>query len=241
MSVDLSPRWTNDAVNIHAVKIDNYVFEEEPPNRPNFPAAAPPTPRPRIRKVSPDIHNSPVGCPDYLLSPPPPQEDAFLIVPVRTSRAGRPRRQERLPPSPRPLPTPPGPPSCLILKISCCSWANNPSVQSSPTRPLPGYEAEDAATRFFTAAAPYLFSTTNEMSSKDDNDFQGPDTPDTSPDTAASDQVPRPKGDTMALDKTLDKVFRDVAADAEFLEDIGLNPQAFIPLLDGVDIQWGDN
>ena len=96
VSVNLSPRWTNDTDNIHVVKIDNYVFEEEPPTCPNFPVVAPPTPHPRIRKVSPDIHISPVGCPDYLLSPLPPQEDAFLIVHVRSLRVGRPQRQERL-------------------------------------------------------------------------------------------------------------------------------------------------
>jgi hypothetical protein len=106
---------------------------------------------------------------------------------------------------------------------------------------LTGSEAEDAATRFFIAAVPYLFSTTDENSYKGDNESQGPNTPDASTDTAASDQLPGPKGDIMALDKTLDKVFRDVAADAEFLEDIGLSSRAFIALLDGVDIQWGDN
>lgn len=231
----------NDADNIHVVKIDNYVFEEEPPLRPNFPVAAPPTPRPRVRKISPDIHISPVGSPDYLLSPPPPQEDDFLIVPVRSFRAGRPRRQERLPPSPRPLPTPPGPPSCPIPKISCCPWANNPYMPPSPTTPLTGPEAEDAATRFFISTAPYLFSTIDEDSSKDDNESQGPDTPNTSTDAAASDQVPGLKDGAMALDKTQAKEIRDVAADTEFLDDIGLSPQAFIALLDGVDIQWGED
>jgi hypothetical protein len=106
---------------------------------------------------------------------------------------------------------------------------------------LTSSEVEDAATRFFIAAAPYLFSTIHEDSSKDDNESQGPDTPDPSTDAAASNQVLGPKGDTMTLDQTLDKVFQDVAADAEFLEDIGLSPQTFIALLDGVDIQWGDN
>ena len=45
----------------------------------------------------------------------------------------------------------------------------------------------------------------------------------------------------MMLDKTLDQAFRDVATDVGFLEDIGLSPQAFIVLLDPVDIQWGDD
>ena len=53
--------------------------------------------------------------------------------------------------------------------------------------------------------------------------------------------MPGPIGNTLTLDKTLDKVFLDVAADAEFLDDIGLSPQAFIVLFDGIDIQWGDN
>jgi hypothetical protein len=43
------------------------------------------------------------------------------------------------------------------------------------------------------------------------------------------------------LDKTLDQAFRDVAADVEFVEDIGSSPQAFIVLLDGIDVQWGDD
>ena len=114
-------------------------------------------------------------------------------------------------------------------------------MQPLPTTSLTGSEAEDAVTRFFIAATPYLFSTINEISSKDDNESQGQGTPDPSKDAAASDQVPRPKGDTMALDKTLNKAFRDVAANAEFLEDIGLSPQVFVALLDGVNIQWGDN
>ena len=113
-------------------------------------------------------------------------------------------------------------------------------MQPSPIAPLTSSEAEEAATHFFTAAALYLFSI-HENSSKEDNESQGPVTLDPSTDAAASDQVPGPKGNTMTLDKTLDKVFRDVAADAEFLEDIGLSPQAFIVLLDGIDIQWGDD
>ena len=108
---------------------------------------------------------------------------------------------------------------------------------------MTGSEAEDAATRFFIAAAPYLFSTINESIStlEDDDESQGPDTPDPSTDAAASGQMPGPRNGTMMLDKTQAKDIRDVAADTEFLEDIGLSLQAFIALLDGVDIQWGDD
>jgi hypothetical protein len=234
-------REDNDADYTHVVKIDNYVFEEEPPLRPNFPVAAPPSPRPHGRKISPDIHITPAGRPDYLLSPPPPQEDGFLFVPARSSRAGRQRRQETLPPSPRPLPTTPGRPSCPIPNISRCPWANNLSTQPSPTTPLTGSEAEDAAILFFLSSAPYLFSMTNENSSNDDNESQHPDTSDPSTDAAGSDQVRRPKVDAMTLDKTQANEIQDVATDVEFLEDIGLGLQAFIALLDGIDIQWVDD
>jgi len=102
---------------------------------------------------------------------------------------------------------------------------------------LTGSEAEDAAIRFFITSAPDLFSTINENS----DESQGSDTSDPSTDAAASDQVRGPNDDTMTLDKTQAKEIRDVASDEEFLEDIGLSLQAFIALLDGVDIQWGDD
>ena len=52
--------------------------------------------------------------------------------------------------------------------------------------PLNSSEAEDAATRFFIASAPYLFSTNYENSSKEDNESQGPDTLDPTTDAAAT-------------------------------------------------------
>ena len=158
--------------NAHVVKIDNYVFEEDPPACLNFPLAVPPTLRLCIHNVSPDIHISLVRCPDHLLSLLPPQEDASLIVPVHSSRAGRQRRQERLPPSPCPLPAPPSPLSCPSPKISCCPWVNNRPIQPLPTMLSTSSEAEDAATRFFIVPAPYLFSMIYENSSKD-NGSQG--------------------------------------------------------------------
>ncbi len=241
MRIHLSPTISTTLTKISStVKVENYVFEEEPLRRPDFPVAAPPTPVPRVRKISPDIHIHPAGCPDYLLSPPEPQEDGFLIVPARSSRSARTRRQERLPPSPRPLPTPPGPPpSCPTPKITCCPWANSPSASTS-TSSLASSDAEDAATRFFIEAAPYLFMNINGSSSKG-GESRDPDSPDSSTDAASCDKVPGPQDDTMALNKTQAEAIRDVAADADFLEDIGLSRQAFVALLDGIDIQLGED
>jgi hypothetical protein len=102
---------------------------------------------------------------------------------------------------------------------------------------LTGSDAEDAAIRFFITSTPYLFSTINESS----HESQGPDTSDPSMDAAASDQLRGPNDDTTTLYETQAKEIRDVAVDEDFLDDIGLSLQAFISLLDGVDIQWVDD
>src|SRR5260370_32461412 len=119
----------NDTDNTCGVKFDSRI--EQPLWCPDFPVAPPSSPRavPRARKISPDIHIHPVGCPDFLLSPPLPQEDGFLFLPPRLSRVSRSRRQDRLPPSSRPLPTPPGPPTLPVPKFPCCPW---PIVPSHP-------------------------------------------------------------------------------------------------------------
>ena len=241
----------DDADNIRKVKKD-----ARPLRRPHFPVAAPPTPVPSVHEFAPDIHITPAGCPDYLLSPPEPQEDGFLIVPIRTYRS-RPRRQERLPPSPsppsgprpaprpRPLPTPPGRPSSPIPKILCCPWADSPSEESSPTTTLADSDDDSddgsAEARFFTEVAPFLFLAIKEDDSEDDDESQVPDSPDSSNDAASSDKVTGPEDDTMTLDKTMAEAVQDVAADAEFLEEVGLTPQSFTALLDGTDIQWSED
>jgi hypothetical protein len=42
----------------------------------------------------------------------------------------------------------------------------------------------------------------------------------------------------MTLSNTQAQEIRDVASDAEFLDELGLNTQAFKVLLEGVDIEW---
>ncbi len=78
-------------------------------------------------------------------------------------------------------------------------------------------------------------------SSSKGGESRDPDSPDSSTDAASCDKVPGPQDDTMALNKTQAEAIRDVAADADFLEDIGLSRQAFVALLDGIDIQLGED
>jgi hypothetical protein len=101
-------------------------------------------------------------------------------------------------------------------------------------------DSEDTAERFFIEVAPFLFLNINEGNSDDDDDdddeeeeeSQGPDSPDSSPDAASNNKVPGLTDDTMTLDKAQFDEILDAAADAEFLEDIGLSPQAFTELLE---------
>ncbi|KAI0294374.1 hypothetical protein BC826DRAFT_1104662 [Russula brevipes] len=230
------------------LKLDNYMFSE-PSLRPDFPVAAPSTPVPYGHKLAPDIHIMPAGCPSFLLSPPAPQEDGFLIVPSRSSRASRPRRQERLPPSPRPLPTPPGPPAAPP-KIS---WANDPVILSSPTSKStePEVDPEELeAARFFAEVAPFLFlvdsGSSPEDAGEDDSDdlrSSSSSSSDSSSDAASVDNVPGPQYDTVTMNSTLTEETPDAAATsgADYLKEIGLSPEAFVALLDGADIPWVDS
>jgi hypothetical protein len=113
---------------------------------------------------------------------------------------------------------------------------------SSPSSTLAdsGHEDDTAEDRFFVEVAPFLFLMTKEDNSEDDDESQGPDPPDSSADSASSDKVLGPEEDTLRLDKTQVEEVRAVAADTEFLEDIGLTPQAFIALLDGTEVQWSE-
>jgi len=79
-------------------------------------------------------------------------------------------------------------------------------------------------------------------SSSKGGESRDPDSPDSSSTDAAScDKVPGPQDDTITLNKSQAEAIQDVAADADFLEDIGLSRQAFVALLDGVDIQFGED
>jgi hypothetical protein len=115
---------------------------------------------------------------------------------------------------------------------------------SSPSSTLAdtGHEDDVTEDRFFVEVAPFLFLMTKEDNSEDDDDeSQDPDSPDSFADSASSDKVPGPEEDTLKPEKTQVEEVRAVDADTEFLEDIGLTPQAFIALVDGTDeVQWSE-
>jgi hypothetical protein len=98
-----------------------------------------------------------------------------------------------------------------------------------------------AEVRFFAEVAPFLFLAIKEDSPEDDDESEDPDSPDSSNDAASSNEAPGPEDDTMTLDKTQIEAVQDVAGDAEFLEEVGLTPQAFTALLDGTDIQLSED
>lgn len=211
----------------------------------------------------------PVGSPEFPLSSPPSQEEGLLAVPVRSSRSTKPQRQESLPSSPRPLPTPPGPPSCPIPEIPCCLRGNNPSTStltstststSTPTttpittQPSPTLSLADTdedpeeieAARFFVEVAPFLFLVDNKCGFEDEDEDEDENEsqdllPFSSSDVTSSDNVPRPQDDAITLSSTQAEEFRDVAADRVFLEDLGLSQQSFTALLDSTDIKWGED
>ena len=254
----------NDTDDILGVKFDSHF--EQPLRRPDFPVAPPssPIPRSRIRKLSPDIHIHPAGRPDFLLSPPRPQEDGFLFVPPRSSRASR-RRQERLPPPPRQLPTPPGLPACPIPKITCCPWANGPSTvednehepssdsysfssasssSSSSANSDIDFEGLECA-RFLAEVAPYLLFPDEDKENNpnyDEQKSQDPGAPKPSAVAGSSNIVPPvPQDDGMMISGSQTEEIRHAAADRRFLEELGLTPQSFMALLDGTGIEWDED
>jgi hypothetical protein len=110
---------------------------------------------------------------------------------------------------------------------------------SSPTTTLADSDVDDddgaAEARFFAEVAPFLFLTIKEDSYEDDDESQGSDSPD------SNDEAQGPEDGIMTLDESQAEAVRDVAGDAEFLEEIGLTPQAFTTLLDGTDIEWSED
>jgi hypothetical protein len=52
---------------------------------------------------------------------------------------------------------------------------------------------------------------------------------------------PVPQDDVMIMTSSQTEEIRHAAADRQFLEEIGLTPQAFLALLDGNGIEWDDD
>ena len=82
------------------------------------------------------------------------------------------------------------------------------------------------------------------MDSSDDDDeaeSQVVDAPDSPTVAASSNKVPpEPQDDAMTISSAQTEEIRDTAADRRFLEELGLTPQTFMALLDGIGIEWDD-
>ncbi|KAI9465267.1 hypothetical protein BJY52DRAFT_1414237 [Lactarius psammicola] len=221
------------------LKFDKYMHFEIP-LRPDFPVAPPGTPR--IATPLPDFHISPAISSSFELSPPLPQEEGFLAVPIRTSRG----RSADISPSPpaRPLPTLPyPPPPYSVLGVKCCQCANGAS-RPSTNEPL---ATPDLSTDDIIAALVYadsVFALDDENPNRD-----GTARPqqralldivsDTVDDTASSDNASEPRGSPITLSNAVIEGIRDAAADTEFLDELGLSANDYRQLLDGVDFTLG--
>jgi hypothetical protein len=188
----------------------------------------------------PDIYIVPPGSPQFKLSPFLPQVEDFLTVPSRIAIKAQRRSKQKPRPALRPLPIPPSPsPPHATPAISCCPWANGPSPKPPKSQlQLPVSDSIDddiAAAIFYTGIIPFLF-----LSDAESISHQGVDEPQqpNSSDTTDDNGMPQ-LASAMILSNTQAQEIRDVAEDTEFLEELGLNTQAFCALLDGVDVQWG--
>jgi hypothetical protein len=200
--------------------------------RPNFPVAPPSSPK--IRSRLPDIYIVPPEGPQFRLSPFLLQVEDFLTVPSRIAIKAR-RSKQKPRPALRPLPIPPSPPPPHATPaILCCPWANGPSPKPPKSQlqlsVSDSIDDDIAAAIFYTDIIPFLFPSDAESIS-----HQSADEP--QPNTTDDNGMPQ-LADAMTLSNAQTQEIRDVAEDTEFLEELGLNTQAFRALLDGVDIQW---
>ncbi|KAH9067635.1 hypothetical protein EDB87DRAFT_15900 [Lactarius vividus] len=214
------------------LKFDKYMHFEIP-LRPDFPVAPPGTPR--VPRPLPDVYITPATSPSWELSPPPPQEEGFLGIPTRTSRG----RSAVISPS-RPLPTPPsGPPPYTVLEAECLRRA---SSTSHP--PLNGpLSTPDLSTADIVAA---LFYADSEVASADESTNHDSTVrprqrslldmvDDTASVTASSDSASEPRDSPITLSHAMVEGIKEAAADAEFLDELGLSAEDYRQLLEGVD------
>jgi hypothetical protein len=99
---------------------------------------------------------------------------------------------------------------------------------------------------FFAEIMPFLFfpDEENDSDDHDHDDKKSRDLgiPEPSVVAESSNRVsPLPQDDVMAMSNSQTEEIRHAAADRQFLEDLGLTPQAFMALLDGTGIEWDED
>jgi hypothetical protein len=171
----------------------------------------------------PDVCITPATSPSFELSPPLPQEDGFLVVPVRTARG----RSVDI--SPRPLPTLPDFPSSYsvpeVEHCQCTTVTSHPSTNEPLATP-------DLSTDDIVAALLYADSMVTPLDEIPNHDGPvGPQQRSPVSVTASSDSASEPRDSPLALSNAL----VDTAADTEFLDELGLSADEYMQLLEGVD------
>ena len=97
--------------------------------------------------------------------------------------------------------------------------------------------------RFLAKVAPFLLFPDEENNpDHDDQKSQGLDAPKPSAVAGSSNVVPQvPQDDVKIMTSSQTEEIRHTAADRDFLEELGLTPQAFMALLDGNGIEWDED
>jgi hypothetical protein len=154
---------------------------------------------------------------------------------------------------------------CPWANSPSTSSSSSSSSENSDKTPE---EIEEA--RFFAEITPFLFLPDENSSGDEDDDDKSQDlvTPGSSTVALSSDKVPpapqaeedamakssaqteeddmamssaQTEEDDMAMSSAQTEEIRETAVDREFLEELGLTPQTFMALLDGVDVEWDED
>ena len=106
-------------------------------------------------------------------------------------------------------------------------------------------DLEPEHARFFAEIMPFLFfpDQENDSDDHDHDDKKSRDLriPEPSVVAESSNRESVSQDDVMAMSSSQTEEIRHAAADRQFLEDLGLTPQAFMALLDGTGIEWDDD
>ena len=225
-------------MNVRAVKLDHNNVLSEAPLRPDFPVAPPGSPR--VFMPLPDVCITPATSPSFELSPPLPQEEGFLAIPIRTARG----RSVAIVP-PRKLPTPPGPPPLYSVLEAERRRHTNVQIASHPYANEP-LATPDLTTDDIIMALHYADS----VFGSDDEESPDPDGPvapqqrsslDIVSVTTSSDSSSEPQDGPFTLSDNLVEEIRETAIDTDFLDELGLSADDYRQLLEVVDfVQFDD-
>jgi hypothetical protein len=187
----------------------------------------------------PDVCITPATSPSFELSPPLPQEDGFLVVPVRTARG----RSAAVSP-PRKLPNPPGvPPLHSVLETERrrrTNVASHPYAYANEPLATPDLTTDDIIMALLYAES--AFAPDEESPDPDDSVApQQRSSLDIVSVTTSSDSSSEPQDSPFTLSDNLVEEIRDTATDTDFLDELGLSADDYRQLLEVVDFAQLDD